>query len=58
MLAWAKKNGVTHYTFWVHPQTNETIEKHDAFFELEHLYHSGPKPKQIENFTGRVLQKG
>jgi glutamine synthetase len=58
VLTWAKKQGVTHYTFWIQPQTNETIEKHDAFFELEHLFHSGLNFKQVENFTGRVLQKG
>lgn len=58
VLAWAKKHGVTHYTFWIQPQTNETIEKHDAFFELEHLFHSGIKFKQVEKFTGKILQKG
>lgn len=37
-LQWAKANGVTHYTFWVQPLTNRTIEKYDAFSELDYTH--------------------
>lgn len=33
MKAWARSQGVTHYTHWFQPLTGITAEKHDAFFE-------------------------
>ena len=33
MMAWAKENGVTHYTHWFQPLTEGTAEKHDSFIE-------------------------
>jgi glutamine synthetase len=57
-LEWAKAQGVTHYTFWVQPFTNETLEKHDAFFELEYVYNGSESSKGIDKFNGKTLIKG
>lgn len=52
------QHGVTHYTFWIQPQTDETIEKHDAFMELEYLFDKVKSFKIVEKFSGGILQKG
>ena len=49
MKQWAGANGVTHYTHWFQPLTEETAEKHDAFTE-----HDG-KGGMIEEFSGKLL---
>ena len=49
MMAWAKENGVTHYTHWFQPLTEGTAEKHDSFIE-----HDG-KGGMIEEFSGKLL---
>ena len=49
MMAWAKENGVTHYTHWFQPLTEGTAEKHDSFIE-----HNG-KGGMIEEFSGKLL---
>ena len=58
-LQWAKSMGVTHYTFWVQPLTNRTIEKYDAFFELDYSHKEGHKQAvSIDKFNGNTLAKG
>ena len=49
MKKWALEKGATHYTHWVHPLTEGTAEKHDAFVE-----HDG-KGGVIEEFDGKLL---
>jgi glutamine synthetase len=58
VLEWAKAQGVTHYTFWIQPLTNETLEKHEAFFELEYVYNGSESSKKIDKFNGMTLMKG
>ena len=49
MKKWAIGMGATHYTQWVHPLTEGTAEKHDAFVE-----HDG-KGGMVEEFSGKLL---
>ena len=49
MKQWATENGVTHYTHWFQPLTEDTAEKHDSFIE-----HDG-KGGMVEEFTGKLL---
>ena len=49
MKKWAIGMGATHYTHWVHPRTEGTAEKHDAFVE-----HDG-KGGMVEEFSGKLL---
>ncbi len=58
ILKWAKQNGVTHYSFWVQPLTHETMEKHDAFFELEYVFEGSQTFLKLDKFDGRTLLKG
>ena len=49
MQAWAMEHGVTHFTHWFHPLTDNTAEKHDAFVGR------GEQGSIIEIFSGEVL---
>lgn len=49
MKKWALEMGATHYTHWLHPLTDGTAEKHDAFIE-----HDG-KGGVVEEFSGKLL---
>ena len=49
MKKWAIGMGATHYTHWLHPLTEGTAEKHDAFVE-----HDG-KGGMVEEFSGKLL---
>jgi glutamine synthetase len=51
IVAWANKNGVTHYGHWFHPLTGLTAEKHDAL-----LSRSGSTPNApLERLLGSLL---
>ena len=52
MKDWAVEKGVTHYTHWFQPLTENTAEKHDSFISLD----SCGKP--ILEFSGKALSKG
>lgn len=58
MFQWAEQHKVSHYTFWIQPMTDEMIEKHEAFMELEYLFDKVKFFKKVEKFNGRILQKG
>ncbi len=49
MQAWAMEHGVTHFTHWFHPLTDNTAEKHDSFVG------KGEQGNIIEIFSGEVL---
>ncbi len=49
MKIWAMSKKVTHYTHWFQPLTGGTAEKHDAFFEPDHMGGT------IEKFEGKLL---
>ncbi len=49
MKRWAIDCGARHYTHWVHPLTDGTAEKHDAFID-----HDG-KGGVVEEFSGKLL---
>lgn len=58
-LQWAKSKGATHYTFWIQPFTNRTIEKYDAFLELDYSHKDGHMQANIiDQFNGKILAKG
>ena len=48
MKEWALQLGVTHYTHWFQPLTDQSAEKHDSFFTLDH-------GMPVESFDGKVL---
>ncbi|MCQ2974560.1 MAG: glutamine synthetase III [Bacteroidales bacterium] len=48
MKQWALQLGVTHYTHWFQPLTDQSAEKHDSFFTLDN-------GSPVEAFDGKVL---
>ena len=48
MKDWAVEKGATHYTHWFQPLTDQSAEKHDSFFTLDH-------GMPVESFDGKVL---
>ncbi len=53
---WAVSKGVTHFSHWFQPMRGLTAEKHDAFINIQHSYHS--ELKVIERFSGSQLIQG
>ena len=51
MKEWALQLGVTHYTHWFQPLTDQSAEKHDSFIE----YAGAPGEGVIEEFSGKLL---
>ncbi|MEJ7587730.1 MAG: glutamine synthetase III [Ferruginibacter sp.] len=49
LKAWAETKGVTHYTHWFQPLTDQSAEKHDSFFTLK------GDGTPIEEFEGAAL---
>ncbi|MEO6549750.1 MAG: glutamine synthetase III [Ferruginibacter sp.] len=49
LKAWAETKGVTHYTHWFQPLTDQSAEKHDSFFTLK------GDGTPIEEFEGGAL---
>ncbi|MEP7110134.1 MAG: glutamine synthetase III, partial [Ferruginibacter sp.] len=49
LKAWAETKGVTHYTHWFQPLTEQSAEKHDSFFTLK------GDGTAIEEFEGAAL---
>ncbi len=49
LKAWAESKGVTHYTHWFQPLTDQSAEKHDSFFTLK------GDGTPIEEFEGAAL---
>lgn len=58
VLDWAKSHGVNSFTFWIHPQTSENIEKHDSIYDLEYFFKGVENFELVERFTAMVLMKG
>jgi glutamine synthetase len=49
LRAWAESKGVTHFTHWFQPLTDQSAEKHDSFFTLK------GDGTPIEEFEGGAL---
>src|SRR6187402_1417291 len=49
LKAWAETKGVSHYTHWFQPLTDQSAEKHDSFFTLK------GDGTPIEEFDGAAL---